>query len=190
MTKANIGNSQVSIKIGQNTVLKAYRGSNVLYNPIAAPTTTTTTTTAAPIAPATMSVFRTGDYTISGNGTAASPWFVARDAFDGSIPVWRITGGPVQVTFQFLNHMEGNDDNYDITEYVYYTPNDLNIQKNNRSSYGTLVASGRNTTVTVTIQEGYIQMRRNNNFWGPCTDAWINGQPTEYGRPSCRFYIS
>jgi hypothetical protein len=41
MTKANIGNSQVSIKIGQNTVLKAYRGSNVLYNPIAAPTTTT-----------------------------------------------------------------------------------------------------------------------------------------------------
>jgi len=33
MTKANIGNSQVVIKIGQNTVLKAYRGSSVLYNP-------------------------------------------------------------------------------------------------------------------------------------------------------------
>jgi hypothetical protein len=33
MTKANIGNSQVVIKIGRNTVLKAYRGSNVLYNP-------------------------------------------------------------------------------------------------------------------------------------------------------------
>jgi len=33
MTKANIGNSQVVIKIGRNTVLKAYRGSSVLYNP-------------------------------------------------------------------------------------------------------------------------------------------------------------
>jgi hypothetical protein len=33
MTKANIGNSQVVIKIGRNTVLKAYRGSNILYNP-------------------------------------------------------------------------------------------------------------------------------------------------------------
>jgi hypothetical protein len=174
MTKANIRNAQAVIKIGRNTVLKAYRGSSVLYNPT----------------PATMSVFRTGDYTISGNGTAASPWFFARDAFGGSIPVWRITGGPLQVTFQFLNHIEGNEDIVNFTEYVYHTPNDLNIQKNDRSSYGTLVASGRNTTVTVTIQEGYIQMRRNNNFWGPCTDAWINGQPTEYGRPSCRFYIS
>jgi hypothetical protein len=36
MTKANIGNSQVVIKIGRNTVLKAYRGSNVIYNPASA----------------------------------------------------------------------------------------------------------------------------------------------------------
>jgi hypothetical protein len=41
MTKANIGNSQVVIKIGRNTVLKAYRGSNVLYNPISVPTSPT-----------------------------------------------------------------------------------------------------------------------------------------------------
>jgi len=36
MTKANIGNSQVVIKIGQNAVLKAYRGSNVIYSPVSA----------------------------------------------------------------------------------------------------------------------------------------------------------
>jgi hypothetical protein len=41
MTKANIGNSQVVIKIGRNTVLKAYRGSNILYNPISVPSSPT-----------------------------------------------------------------------------------------------------------------------------------------------------
>jgi hypothetical protein len=41
MTKANIGNSQAVIKIGRNTVLKAYRGSNILYNPISVPSSPT-----------------------------------------------------------------------------------------------------------------------------------------------------
>jgi hypothetical protein len=37
MSRAYVGNSQVSIKIGSNPVLKAYRGSNILYNPISVP---------------------------------------------------------------------------------------------------------------------------------------------------------
>lgn len=41
MSRAYIGNSQVSIKIGSNPVLKAYRGSNILYNPISVPNSPT-----------------------------------------------------------------------------------------------------------------------------------------------------
>ena len=41
MSRAYAGNSQVSIKIGSNPVLKAYRGSNILYNPISVPNSPT-----------------------------------------------------------------------------------------------------------------------------------------------------
>lgn len=46
MSRAYIGNSQVSIKIGSNPVLKAYKGSNILYNPISVPNSPTNVSTA------------------------------------------------------------------------------------------------------------------------------------------------
>jgi hypothetical protein len=126
---------------------------------------------------------------VSGNGTSGSPWRVTTSPAEGAIPTWRVTG-TLTVRLAFQNHENDYYGWVESSEFVYKSTTDPILEKNDGRSVAeigaTLVDSGRNKTVDVTLTDCFFYMRRQNNWWGPCVDG---GGFSDEGKPSIQFFV-
>jgi formylglycine-generating enzyme required for sulfatase activity len=126
-------------------------------------------------------------YSLAGAGTSASPYYFNFARNVEKIPIIWVRGTQ-QITFQFGDH-RGEEDS-EVVEAIYSFSSFPDINKNQFPSPtgGTLIASGRNTTVTVTVTDKFLAMRRRNAEWGPFVDYY----PQDFfnGGPSVRFFAS
>ena len=124
-------------------------------------------------------------YSLTGAGTIGSVWYFDYASNVDKIPIIWVRGTK-QITFQFGDH-RGEEDS-EVVEAIYSFSSFPDISKNQYPSPtgGTLIASGRNTTVTVTVTDKFLAMRRRNDAWGPFVDYY----PQDFfnGGPSVRFF--
>jgi hypothetical protein len=131
-------------------------------------------------------------YSLAGSGTSASPYYFNFARNVGVIPVIWVRGTK-QITFQFGNHLYyDGDGDFEVVEAIYSFSSFPDIAKDAYGASapvgGTLIASGRNTTVTVTVTDKFLVMRRRNGLWGPFVDNYP--QDIYNGSPSVRFFAT
>ena len=135
-----------------------------------------------------------GDHYVAGAGTLASPYFYQRGAIDlgGEPPVFRVVG-TLNITFVFPDTVKIYKGTNPVTESIVSFVDDPRINTLNQQTVaavgGTVIASGRNTTVTVSVTDRYLKVRTSADpwVWFPAAD---NPEGTENIYPSVRIYVS
>jgi hypothetical protein len=134
-----------------------------------------------------------GYHYVAGAGTLASPYFFQRGALDlgYETPVFHVVG-TLNITFVFPDTVKIYKGANAVTESIVSFVNDPRINTLSMQTVtqagGTVIASGRNTTVTVSVTNKYLKVRGADPWvWYPAAD---NPQGSENIYPSVRIYVS